>query len=281
MLEAELLSSEPMQPTLMRVHKARHETSDTFTLELEPPNSSVFEFQPGQFNMIGILGIGEVPISISGDPDHPELLVHTTREVGAVTSALKRAHSGDWVTVRGPFGNSWPMEKAEGRDVILINGGIGLAPLRPVIYKIVNHRARYGRFAVLYGARTPGDILYERELTKWRSHFDLDIELTVDHGQNDWRGNVGVVTGLISRLSIDPANTLAMVCGPEIMMRFTVKALEAQGLSRDLMFLSMERNMKCGIGLCGHCQIQGHILCQSGPVYPYSVVAPFLEVKEL
>ena len=275
------LPVDPMQPKLMRVEKIRQETSDTFTLEMADPGGSQFVFQPGQFNMIGIIGIGEVPISISGDPDRPEMLVHTTRVVGVVTSALRQVHVGDFVSVRGPYGRPWPMDLAEGRDVILINGGIGLAPVRPVIYKIVNHRRRYGKFAVLYGTRTPEDILFEKELARWRSHFDVELELTLDRGEGEWQGNVGVVTRLISRLALDPANTIALICGPEIMMRFTVQALSSQGLSPELTYVSMERNMKCGIGLCGHCQVRGDFVCRSGPVYKYSEIAPWLTVREL
>lgn len=279
--QIETLPIDPMQPKLMRIEKARHETSDTFTLEMANLDSTPFNFLPGQFNMIGLLGVGEVPISISGDPGKPELLVHTTREVGAVTSALRKVRPGDLVTVRGPYGRPWPMDIAEGRDVILVSGGIGFAPVRPVIYQIVNHRGRYGRFAVLYGTRTPDDILYERELTRWRSHFDVELSVTLDHGLGEWHGNVGVVTQLISRLALDPSNTIALICGPEVMMRFTVQALAIHGLSPDLMYVSMERNMKCGIGLCGHCQVRGEFICRSGPVYRYSEVAPWLSTREL
>lgn len=272
---------DPMVPDLIRVDKLRQETPDTFTVHFVYPDGRPFRFEPGQFNMLGILGVGEVPISISGDPDQPEVLVHTIRDVGAVTTALHRVKPGDFVTVRGPFGRPWPMEVAEGRDVVIVTGGIGIAPVRPVIYSVLNHRARFGKFSVLYGTRTRADLLYEKEVMHWRSQFDIDVLLTLDHGQEDWRGNVGVVTQLIPRIGLEPENTIAMICGPEIMIRFTVQGLAARGLSKDLIYVSMERNMKCGIGLCGHCQVRGSFVCKDGPVYRYSEVAPWLSVREL
>lgn len=273
--------SEPMQPALMAVRENRKETADTFTLKLAHPDGSPFPFLPGQFNMIGILGVGEVPISISGDPDRPEVLVHTIREVGAATAALRRLGVGDAVTVRGPYGTPWPMEAAQNRNVFLVTGGIGLAPLRPAIYSILNHRELYGRFTVLFGARSEAEILFSRELHLLRSRFDMNLDVTLDRGADQWHGNVGVVTTLIPRHPIDPENTIAMVCGPEIMIRFTVQALTERGLGHDRIYVSMERNMKCGIGLCGHCQLRGDFICRSGPVYRYTEMAATMSTREL
>ena len=270
-----------MLPVAMRVLKSRRETNDTFTIELVSADGAPFHFEPGQFNMIGLLGVGEVPISISGDPDHPSVLIHTIREVGAVTLALGRVKTGDWVTVRGPYGRPWPMDVAEGRDVVLVCGGIGLAPLRPVIYRVLNHPTRYGKLIVLYGARTRKDILFEKELGNWRSHFDSQIEVTLDRGSEGWRGNVGVVTELIPRAHVDPEESVAMICGPEIMMRFAYQALAARGLSDEMTYASMERNMKCGIGLCGHCQARGDFMCKTGPVFKFSEVASLISTREL
>jgi NAD(P)H-flavin reductase len=231
--------------------------------------------------MLYVYGVGEVPISISGDPTRPGTLVHTTREVGAVTRAMRRLKAGQTLGVRGPYGRGWPVAEAAGGDLVLITGGIGLAPLRPVIYHALAHREQYGKVVLLYGARTPDDILYRRELEKWRSRFDLEIHLTVDRATGSWRGNVGVVTQLIQRSPFDPSHCLAMICGPEIMMRFTALELEKRGVDPAQIYISMERNMKCGIGLCGHCQLGGSFVCKDGPVYRYDRIGPLLMEREV
>lgn len=268
------------QPFVIR--RVIKETHDTFSCEMEPTTADgQWPFAPGQFNMLYVFGVGEVPISISGDPTRPSKLLHTTREVGAVTRAMRALKIGQAMGVRGPYGRGWPVEQAEGKDLVLITGGIGLAPLRPVIYHALANRDKYGKIVLLYGARTPDDILYEKELEKWRSRFDLEIYLTVDRATGSWRGNVGVVTQLIRRSPFDHANCLAMVCGPEIMMRFTALELEKRGVDLDRIFVSMERNMKCGIGLCGHCQLGGSFVCKDGPVYPYPDVADLIMEREV
>lgn len=271
-----------MAPRLVTLEHMRNETADTFTMELAPPDGiGDFPFLPGQFNMLGVLGVGEVPISISGDPLDSHVLIHTTREVGAVTRALKRLREGSVLTVRGPYGKPWPVAEAEGKDLVLIAGGIGLAPLRPVIYRVMSERQKYGRFLVLYGARTPEDILFAKELSRWRAQFDMELLVTVDRGTASWRGNVGVVTKLVPRAPFDPVDTVAMVCGPEVMMRFGAQELALRGVPPDRIYVSMERNMKCGIGLCGHCQVRGEFVCRTGPVYRYADIAHLLEVREL
>jgi NAD(P)H-flavin reductase len=258
-----------------------NETHDTFSFELQPDESREFHFAPGQFNMLYVFGVGEVPISISGDPANPRKLVHTTREVGAVTRAMRRLKKGDVLGVRGPFGRPWPVDQAEHRDVVLVAGGIGLAPIRPALYHVLKHREQYGRIVLLYGSRSPEDVLYEKELEKWRSRFDMEVHLTVDRGSGSWRGNVGVVTQLITRSPFDPQNCIAIVCGPEIMMRFTTLELEKRGVAYDRIFVSMERNMKCGIGLCGHCQMGGSFVCKDGPVYRYDQLGGMLMAREV
>jgi len=258
------------------------ETDDTFTIELaaghEPGD---FVFAAGQFNMLYAFGIGEVPVSISGDPSLTGKLVHTTRAVGAVTEAMRKMKRGSVIGVRGPFGNSWPVEEARGRDVLVVAGGIGLAPLRPVLYQLIARRGEYGRVVVLYGTRTPSDILFQRELEQWRARFDLEVGITVDRALTAWRGNVGVVTTLIPKAPFDPRNTIAMVCGPEVMMRFTVWELQKLGLTLDRIFISMERNMKCAIGFCGHCQFGPYFVCKVGPIFRYDRVKGLLEVREI
>jgi NAD(P)H-flavin reductase len=273
---------DPMLPHPHRVRRLIRESHDTFTLELarvgDDPSP---RFAPGQFNMLYAFGAGEVPISISGDPATPELLVHTIRAVGGVTRAMQRLARGDVVGVRGPFGTAWPVEQAHGHDVVVVAGGIGLAPLRPAIRHILLHRGQYGRVVLLYGARTPRDILYARELREWRSRFDFDVEVTVDRATPEWQGSVGVVTRLIGRAPFDASAAMAFLCGPELMMRFAVEALQRRGLRDDSLFASLERNMKCGIGLCGHCQFGPYFVCREGPVFRWDRIASRLRIAEV
>ena len=263
-----MAASDPMLPHPYRVQRVRRETYDTFTLDLEQANgASGPPFAPGQFNMMYLFGVGEVPISISGDPAQPKALVHTIRAVGTVTKPIVRLKRGDVLGVRGPFGSSWPVEEAKGSDVVIVAGGIGLAPLRPALYYLLSHRDNYGRVVLLYGARTPDDLLYTRELEEWRSRLDVEVGVTVDAATGDWRGNVGVVTTLIPWARFEPSDTVAMVCGPEVMMRFTVQALQERGVAAENTYVSMERNMKCAVGFCGHCQFGPTFICKDGPVF--------------
>ena len=272
---------DPMRPRIATVLRTRRESHDTFTLELEPPEGRPFVFSPGQFNMLYAFGAGESAISISGDPDRTGTLVHTIRSVGTVTEHLTAARKGDAIGVRGPFGRGWPVETARGRDLVVVAGGIGLAPLRPMILAALNHRALYRRVVVLVGARTPSDLIYQRELQRWRGHLDAQVEVTVDRGDAAWRGDVGVVTTLLRRVDLDPARTTAMLCGPEIMMRFAVRELTARGVPASDVFVTLERNMKCGIGFCGHCQLGPRFLCKDGPVFRHDELGDALDVREL
>ena len=275
-------SSEAMIPRPYVIGRVSSETRDTFTFDLRPSvPDDVLSFSPGQFNMLYVFGVGEIPISISGNPDRTRSLVHTTRAVGTVTKAMRKLRKGDVLGVRGPYGTSWPLRDAQGKDIVIVTGGIGLAPLRPAIYSILAHRERYGRLALLYGARTPDDILYRDELERWRTRLDFDIHVTVDRAAPSWKGSVGVVTSLIPRAPFSPENTMAMVCGPEIMMRFTVQELQKRGVHDANIFVSLERNMKCGIGLCGHCQYQQLFVCRDGPVFPYTKVKELLMKHEV
>ncbi len=271
-----------MRPRVYRVDKIRRETVDTFTLELLPEGKPVATpFLAGQFNMLYAFGVGESAISISGDPAHPEQLLHTTRRVGLVTGAMGQLNKGDALGVRGPFGTPWPVEEAKGCDVVLVAGGIGLAPLRPALYQIMANRGSYGKVVLLYGARSPKDILFRRELEAWRSHLDLDVYVSVDQAGVDWHGNVGVVTKLIRRAPFDPHQCVAMICGPEVMMKFTMMELEKRGVPLNKVYVSMERNMKCAIGFCGHCQFGPTFVCKDGPVFTYDKVRRFLDVREV
>lgn len=274
--------ADPMLPQPYRVQRVWRELRDTCTLELVSDSGTAeLSFAPGQFTMLYIFGVGEVPISISGDPTRPQTLVHTVRAVGTVTQALQRAKRGDVVGVRGPFGSSWPLEEARGNDVVLVAGGLGLAPLRPALYALLSHRDNYGRVVLLYGARTPQDMLYARELEQWRGRFDLDVEVSVDSASDAWRGQVGVVTTYIPKVPFDPLNTTAMICGPEVMMRFTVLELQKRGVEAAGIFVSMERNMKCAIGFCGHCQFGPTFICKDGPVFRYDRIQPWFGKREI
>jgi NAD(P)H-flavin reductase len=271
-----------MIPGACAIRRVVHETRGTFTFELAAGRSSRgFMFSPGQFNMLYVYGVGEVPVSISGDPDRSDVLVHTVRSVGIVTKAMQRLRKGDSVGVRGPYGTAWPLDHARGKDVVVVAGGIGLAPLRPAIYRLLAERDQYGTVSILYGTRTPADILYQRELEKWRSRFDLEVSITVDRAMTGWKGSVGVVTTLISKASFHPAGVVAMICGPEVMMRFTVAELQKRGVKQEDIYVSLERNMKCGIGICGHCQYGPVFICKDGPVFALDRIKSLLSRREL
>lgn len=269
-----------MLPAARRVVRARRELSDVWTIEVEP-EAGGFAFAPGQFNMLYAFGVGEAAISISGDPASPDRLVHTIRSVGKVSAALAGLKAGDMLGVRGPFGRGWPVEAAEGADVVVIAGGLGLAPLRPALYRLFAERQRYGRVVLLCGARSPEDILFRSEIEHWRQRLDLDVQVTVDHAGRDWRGNVGVVTTLIARAAFDPAHTVALVCGPEVMMRFAAIEMEKRGVSPEAIYISMERNMKCAIGHCGHCQFGSDFVCRDGPVDTWARLGGRIAMREI
>ena len=273
---------QPMVPQPWQIQRIRQETGDTFTIELEPlAGSEELSFAAGQFNMLYVFGVGEVPISISGDPEKNGPLIHTTRAVGVVTNAMCKLKRQDVLGVRGPFGTPWPLQEAEGSDVVIVAGGLGLAPLRPAIYQMLAHRKRYGRVLLLYGARTPADLLYQKQLKQWAACVDLETFVTVDHATEGWAGDVGVVTRCIPKAAFDPLDTVALVCGPEIMMRFTILELQKRGLADDQMFVSMERNMKCALGFCGHCQYGPTFVCKDGPVFRYDKIQQWFGKREV
>lgn len=274
----EQLAKDPMLPRPFTIKKRRMDLSDTFTIEIEANDGGGFQYAPGQFNMLYVFGTGEVPISISGAVGGP--LIHTIRAVGAVTDKLMSLHTGDIVGIRGPFGTSWPVEKVKGKDVLFIAGGIGLAPLRPAILEVIKNRHDYGKVTILYGTRTPEDILYRHEVAKWRAQFDLDVEVTVDRADRNWDGRVGVVTKLIDRVQCSPPDTAVFVCGPEIMMHFANKALLAKGFEPANIYVSLERSMKCALGFCGHCQLGGRFVCKDGPVFDLNQLGDALTIKE-
>ena len=269
-----------MVPAAFAVVDRRRDTVDTWTFELEARSGRALPFEPGQFTMLSAAGAGEVPISISGDPDRPERLVHTVRSVGLATDAICAAGPGLTLSVRGPFGRPWPVAAIEGADVVIAAGGIGLAPLRPAILWLLARRERYGRLVLLYGGRAPDQLLFTEEYDAW-SEAGLEVYVTVDSAGPEWLGHVGVVTRLVGRANLDASRTVAMACGPEVMMRFVVAALSDAGVASERIYASMERNMQCGIGHCGHCQLGPTLICRDGPVYRWSEIAPWLAIREL
>lgn len=278
---AEQALPSPYLPSPYRIIRRRHETADTWTLDLEPASGgAAIRFAPGQFTMVYAFGAGEVPISISGDPARPDRLVHTIRVAGATTRAICAVKRGGVLGVRGPYGTAWPVERAEGGDLVIAAGGIGLAPLRPALYAALVRRNAYRRVVLLYGGRSPLELLYRAELERWRAR-GIDVHVTVDRADEGWRGPVGVVTTLIDRAGFDPVTTTALVCGPEVMMRFTAAGFVAAGVPAARIHLSMERNMKCALGQCGRCQFGPVFVCGDGPVFSYAAIEPLLAVPEL
>ena len=265
-------------PVPYRVADRRVETADTVTLELVGENGPLPAFRPGQFAMLTAYGIGEVPISLSGGGSDGRL-VHTLRSVGAVTAALHATGPGQVVGVRGPFGTTWDVDAARGNDVVIVAGGIGLAPLRPMVEAVMASRADFGRVSVLIGARTPADLLYPADLRRWERR--ADVRVIVDRPADGWTGNVGLVTALIPQAEADPAAAVAFLCGPEVMMRFVAEALIRRGLGAHDIHVSLERDMRCGAAWCGHCQLGPLLLCRDGPVFRYDTVEPLLRVREL
>lgn len=271
----------PFVPRLGCVASRRRDTREVWTLDIREQSVQAGPFRPGQFNMLTVFGVGEVPISLSGDPAAGDRLIHTIRAVGAVSNALVQMRAGTTVGLRGPFGKGWPVVQAAGQDVLVVAGGLGLAPLRPVLYELLANRARYGRIALLYGTRSPEEILFGREIESWGQQGRIDLHVTVDHAASGWNGNVGVVTTLVPRARFDPQQTIALVCGPEVMMRLTAAALRSSGVSESAIYLSLERNMKCAVAQCGRCQLHNVLICRDGPVFRYDQVRHLLAHKEL
>jgi len=266
-------------PARYHVVARQRETHDTVTLALRPVDEPIAAHRPGQFTMLYALGVGEVPISISGPPDGPDL-IQTIRSVGAVSRALCAAEPGQVLGVRGPFGTDWGAQDAAGASLLVVAGGIGLAPLRGAVLEAMAARERYRRITVLVGSRSPEEIVFGEEFDAWRE-AGVDVQVTVDRAAGDWRGNVGVVTQLLDRAEINPMATLALVCGPEIMMRLTARDLHARGIPARDIRVSLERNMRCGVAECGHCQLGPLLLCRDGPVVDYERAAPLLTIREL
>jgi NAD(P)H-flavin reductase len=272
---------EDLVPAARRVLSVRRESGDVVTLSLQ--DGGARPFAPGQFNMLYAFGIGEAAVSMSGDPGDPSAVVHTIRALGSVTRAICAARAGDVVGVRGPFGRPWPTEEAEGGDLVIIAGGLGLAPLRPVVYHAIRNRARYRRVVLLAGARDPAELLFADELARWRDDpaAGIDVRLIVDRAGPAWTGRVGVVPDLVPEVSLDPARTFVLMCGPEVMMRYTLRPLQRQGVPDARIFLSLERSMRCAVAFCGHCQFGPAFVCKDGPVFSLERLRPWFFTREL
>jgi NAD(P)H-flavin reductase len=279
--------SDVLLPKLYRLLAYKKETPDIFTLNLVPVNpKDTISFQPGQFNMIYGFGAGEVAISISGKGQSTGEIIHTIRRVGSVTTILSNLEVGQIIGLRGPFGQPWPVAEAVGQDIVVVAGGIGLAPLRPLLRHFFTNRKQFKKISLLYGLRTPADLLYADELVKWQKQGKFQVEITVDaipeFWPKPWKGSIGVVTPLIDKVRFTrPTETVAYLCGPEVMMRFVSRELNKKGVLDDKIFLSMERHMKCAVGFCGRCQYREHFVCKDGPVFKYNQMKELLLLKEL
>lgn len=272
--------ADPMLPYPAVVRAIRPETYGISTFSLEYLDPAAQEgFAPGQFNMIHLPGFGEVAISICSDPNTPKVMEHTIRYAGSVTRAIGRLRVGDTVGMRGPYGNPWPMQLAEGKDLMIVSGGIGLAPLRPLILEVIHRRSSFGRVLLLYGGRTPQDLLYTGEFEKWQDG-GIEMNVSVDRADETWKGQVGVIPMAFYRIRLDHRNTLVFSCGPEIMMRFVIYEAMARRIPKEAIYVSMERNMKCAIGFCGHCQLGPAFICKQGPVFQFSTIEPFFGREE-
>jgi NAD(P)H-flavin reductase len=270
----------PPYPAVITDIKQEAYAIATYTLSFtEETTRRGYQFRPGQFNMLYLPGIGEVPISVSSDPSNPEQLGHTIRYAGNVTRAIGRLKVGDALGLRGPYGSSWPIERMQGHDLYIVTGGIGLAPLRPVIYSIIHRRSDFGRVVLLYGARTPADMIYTDEFDTWQAH-DIQVFTTVDRADEHWHGHVGVVPVLFYHVRLDPKRTTVLTCGPEIMIRFVIYEALARRVPKERIYISMERNMKCAVGFCGHCQFGPTFICKEGPVLSYAQIEPFFGLED-
>ena len=276
-----LTPESPMTPRMLRLTRVAHELEDAVTLHLDATPLSSAAFAPGQFNLVYLFGVGEAALPISGDPARPRRLEHTVRGRDAVTRALCAAPRGSLLGVRGPFGTGWPLAELEGREVLLIAGGMGLAALRSAVLALLASRPSLARLTLLYGARSPAELLYRRELEAWRAQGDVRVEVFVDNAGPGWAGQVGVVASALPTSVGDPARTSVLLAGPEVLERFVVRELRRLGVRDEHVHVALERSLRCGVGLCGHCHYGPHVVCREGPVLRLDRIAPHLYVREL
>lgn len=268
-------------PTVAEIMQFTRETKSIFTLHLsfvERYRHQTYSFHPGQFNMVYLYGVGEVAISIVSDPDQKEIFSHTIRAIGRVTKALQKLQVGDLVGIRGPFGRGWPLHNVKGKDIVIVTGGLGCAPTVSVINYIIARRSQYGHLKILQGVKHSDDLIFRQQYEKWKRAPDVEIHIAADVAGPRWTWGVGYVTDMIQTLDLDPKNTVVMMCGPEMMMHAAIKALTQKGIAELDIYLSMERNMECGIGQCGHCQYGGLFVCKDGPVFSYPDIKALFSV---
>jgi len=274
--------TQPMLPFWAEIVEIVREAPGVATYWLQfidPALREGFHFKAGQFNMVSVPGLGEAAISISSDVEDSHRIGHTIRAVGNITSTINHMKVGDVLGIRGPFGSSWPVEEWSGKDIVIAAGGIGLPPMRPVLYYVMNHRHDFGKVIVLYGARTPNDLQFAREYKTWQDK-EIELQVTVDRGDDNWQGRVGVVPILFYNTRVDPRNTVILTCGPEIMIRFVIFEALARRVPAERIFVSLERNMRCGLGSCGHCQLGPFFVCKDGPVFSFDKLQPYVNVEE-
>ena len=274
----------PLRPKPAVIKDIRQETYDTITYTFSFVNSderASYSYLSGQFNMLSLWGYGEAAFTLTSDPHLTNgTFDHTIRVVGDVTRALSGLKIGDTVGLRGPYGTFWPLQKAVGNHVLVVAGGTGLAPLRSVLEHVLARRDQYGPLTILYGARTPRDLLFERDFQRWRDASDTKLLLTVDRMDGEaWSHTIGVVPVLFEKAPPSPENTIAFVCGPEIMMRFVTVDLIKRGFGEEQIFLSLERRMRCGIAMCGHCFFGHKFVCRDGPVFSYEDIRGLWSTK--
>lgn len=276
------MSANPYLPQTARIAERRQESDTVFTLRLRFEDSATraqYRFAPGQFNMVYLFGVGEVPISIVSDPEETGLFDHTIRVVGRVTEGLAALKTGDCVGIRGPYGRGWPLAAAEGRDLLIVTGGLGCAPVVSVIQYAIRRRHRFGRLVIIQGVKHSADLIYRRQYEEWASVPDTTVRIAANVSAGHWPWHVGPVTELIEQAEIDPAGTVAMMCGPEGMMIAAAQILRQKGMAEGALHFSMERNMQCAIGHCGHCQFGGQFVCRNGPVFSYAEIEALLGVR--
>jgi NAD(P)H-flavin reductase len=269
----------PYLPREAEIVGRTEESSNTFSLHLRLTDREPYAFAPGQFNMLYLYGSGEVPISVVEESEDDQTLTHTVRALGRITNGLAQLQVGDHIGLRGPFGRGWPMQEAEGRDLVVVTGGLGCAPSVSIIHHVLRHRARYGHLNILQGVKHTDDLIWRSQYDAWAKLPDVTVLLAADVAGPAWHGHVGLVTTLFDQLSLRPERTVAMLCGPEVMMRAAADGLHRLGIRPEAIYLSMERNMQCAVGHCGHCQIGGNFVCREGPVFAWPAVRELLGVR--
>ena len=270
----------PHPPHLARIVDRVQESDTIFTLRLrfnDPATQAGYTFNPGQFNMVYLPCAGEVPISLSSDPEEKEFFSHTIRVAGRVTKAIDKLGTGDEIGIRGPYGQGWPLESAEGKDVIIVTGGLGCAPVVAVIHYVLKRRKRFRRLIILQGVKHSHDLIWRASYERWAQAPDTQVLIAANATEAIWPWHIGTPIDLVKQAEFDPANAVAMICGPEGMIVAAAKSLSARGLPEADIHVSLERNMQCGLGLCGHCQLGGKFLCKDGPVFSYPEVKFLLE----